>query len=175
MLPLQRVPSLCAHVIDGATTGVLVAAITIAVLAPCAEAWGAGILGHQLRLVLVGSCHQAPARCWWLWGHPCALCARCLGLYGGALLGRGMYAAGDWQMPRLRVSALRSPVIWLALIAALLADWWLTGHGILPRALARASLSGLLGGAGWMLGPHRLLLQGFQRALSRLLCAQATP
>jgi len=168
MPPPRRLPSLCAHVADVATLGVLIAAVAVALLAPCAQAWGAGAFAEQLRPLLEKSCHQAPARCWWLWGFPCALCARCLGLYLGALLGRGLYASEEWHVPRMRLPMLRAlwfPAAWLALLAVLVADWWLTGHGYLPRALPRATLSGLLGGIGWMLGPHRLLLQGFVRVV----------
>ena len=30
-------------------------------------------------------CHQQPERCWWLLGHPLAVCVRCLGFYVGAI------------------------------------------------------------------------------------------
>jgi len=36
-------------------------------------------------------CHQNPSRCFVLSGHPLAVCARCLGVYGGFLLGACLY------------------------------------------------------------------------------------
>lgn len=36
-------------------------------------------------------CHQAPSRCFSLFGHPLAVCARCLGIYSGCLLGFALY------------------------------------------------------------------------------------
>jgi hypothetical protein len=56
-------------------------------------------------------CHQDPARSFWIFGAPIAICARCLGIYLGA-------AAGAW------IPAPRRVLLWaLALFAALnLAD-----------------------------------------------------
>ena len=36
-------------------------------------------------------CHQNPSRCFILFGNPLAVCARCLGVYGGFLLGACLY------------------------------------------------------------------------------------
>ena len=36
-------------------------------------------------------CHQNPSRCFVLFGYPLAVCARCLGVYGGFLLGTCLY------------------------------------------------------------------------------------
>lgn len=33
------------------------------------------------------TCHQIPSRCFSLYGYPMAVCARCLGIYGGFFLG----------------------------------------------------------------------------------------
>jgi uncharacterized membrane protein len=32
-------------------------------------------------------CHQRPERCFWIFGAPIAVCARCLGIYIGAAIG----------------------------------------------------------------------------------------
>ncbi len=32
-------------------------------------------------------CHQIPSRCFFIFGHPLAVCARCLGIYLGFLIG----------------------------------------------------------------------------------------
>jgi uncharacterized membrane protein len=36
-------------------------------------------------------CHQLPSRSFYLWGHPLAVCARCLGIYLGFLVGVVLY------------------------------------------------------------------------------------
>ncbi|MEW6735195.1 MAG: DUF2085 domain-containing protein [Acidobacteriota bacterium] len=36
-------------------------------------------------------CHQLPSRCFTLWGEPLALCTRCIGIYGGMLIGLIIY------------------------------------------------------------------------------------
>jgi uncharacterized membrane protein len=44
-------------------------------------------------------CHQMPERSFHLWGFPLAVCARCFGLYVGALAGIAVYplARGVWR------------------------------------------------------------------------------
>lgn len=37
-------------------------------------------------------CHQAESRCFWIYGAPLAVCARCLGIYIGFLIGTLTYA-----------------------------------------------------------------------------------
>jgi uncharacterized membrane protein len=41
------------------------------------------VLQHGFALV----CHQRPERCFWIFGAPVAVCARCLGIYLGAAVG----------------------------------------------------------------------------------------
>lgn len=36
-------------------------------------------------------CHQVPERCYFLFGHPLGVCARCLGIYLGCLVGLSLY------------------------------------------------------------------------------------
>ncbi|MFQ6037614.1 MAG: DUF2085 domain-containing protein [Candidatus Aminicenantales bacterium] len=36
-------------------------------------------------------CHQNPARCFWAFGFPLAVCARCFGIYSGFFLGVCVY------------------------------------------------------------------------------------
>lgn len=37
------------------------------------------------------TCHQIPSRCFFVFGHPLAVCARCLGIYTGFLAGTLIY------------------------------------------------------------------------------------
>lgn len=40
-----------------------------------------------LYAVFSPTCHQIPSRCFYAFGNPVAVCARCLGIYAGFLLG----------------------------------------------------------------------------------------
>ncbi len=40
-----------------------------------------------LYAVFSPTCHQIPARCFYIFGYPMAVCARCFGIYSGFLLG----------------------------------------------------------------------------------------
>jgi len=82
-----------------------------ALSAPYFAASGYGLMTLTIFWFFSPVCHQDPARSFWIFGGPVAICARCLGIYLGA-------AAGAWiPVPR--------PVLLsgLALFAALnLAD-----------------------------------------------------
>ncbi len=45
------------------------------------------ILGTFFYSLLAPICHQIPARSFYLFGHPMAVCGRCLGVYAGFFLG----------------------------------------------------------------------------------------
>jgi uncharacterized membrane protein len=45
------------------------------------------LLGLWLRWFFAAVCHQRPERSFVLWGAPLAVCARCTGIYAGAVLG----------------------------------------------------------------------------------------
>ncbi len=80
-------------------------------------------------------CHQDPARSWWFWGAPAAICYRCLGIYAGA-------AAGTWWRAE-RAMLIRSTMIFAFAnavdVAAEMAGW----HGDLPWV--RLLLGAMLG------------------------------
>ena len=44
-----------------------------------------------LYAVYSPTCHQLPSRCFMVFNHPTAVCTRCLGVYGGMLLGALSY------------------------------------------------------------------------------------
>jgi uncharacterized membrane protein len=82
--------------------------------------------GYSLSALAVGwffspVCHQDPARSFWIFGAPIAICARCLGIYLGA-------AAGAWMG-----WSRRAAVGLLALAAAIngldVATEWAGLHG----------------------------------------------
>ena len=61
--------------------------LLLAAAAPLAWAVGLHSLSAGLYALFHRICHQEPARSLWIAGHPMALCARDVGLYGGLCLG----------------------------------------------------------------------------------------
>ena len=57
------------------------------VLAPLARARGSLLLSQVFYQFFHAACHQMPERSFYLAGYPLAVCARCTGLYVGALAG----------------------------------------------------------------------------------------
>ena len=72
-----------------AAAAALVVGLTL--LAPLALASGWGVAAEVLYRSFAVACHQMPERAFQLAGHPLAVCARCLGLYGGVLAGLLLY------------------------------------------------------------------------------------
>lgn len=67
-------------------------------------------------LVFTPICHQIPSRSFHLFGEPLAVCARCLGIYFGALGGTGLYPLingfSKLDLPKVRTFILVSlPII----------------------------------------------------------------
>ena len=67
-------------------------------------------------LVFTPICHQIPSRSFHLFGEPLAVCARCLGIYFGALGGTGLYPLingfSKLALPKARIFILVSvPII----------------------------------------------------------------
>ena len=66
----------------------LAAGLTTAALATPALLHFNFVLGaFAIRKFFSVVCHQDPARSYWFWGAPIAICYRCLGIYGGGLAG----------------------------------------------------------------------------------------
>ncbi|MFW6159776.1 MAG: DUF2085 domain-containing protein, partial [Acidobacteriota bacterium] len=56
------------------------------------------------------TCHQEPSRSFTLWTFPLAVCARCLGIYGGFFLGTLSFPVfGDFKKPKI-------PINWIFLL-----------------------------------------------------------
>jgi len=49
------------------------------------------IVSDLLYALFSPLCHQNPSRCFLLFGHPLAVCTRCLGIYAGFFLGTCLY------------------------------------------------------------------------------------
>jgi uncharacterized membrane protein len=61
------------------------------VLAPVLRARGATLASHMIYQFFQVACHQIPDRSFHVEGHAFAVCARCFGLYAGALAGVAVY------------------------------------------------------------------------------------
>ncbi len=65
------------------------------------------ILGPFFYSLFAPVCHQIPSRSFYLFGHPLAVCGRCLGIYAGFFLGSICYPLiGDFLSARLPRRAL---------------------------------------------------------------------
>lgn len=73
------------------TLGGILVWLGIIFLAPFLKSRASG-LNIFAYAVFTPICHQIPSRCFFLFGHPLAVCARCLGIYFGFLGGLGLYA-----------------------------------------------------------------------------------
>jgi uncharacterized membrane protein len=65
--------------------------VAIIVLAPVLRARGYPLLSYVFYQVFKAACHQIPERSFHVAGYPLAVCARCFGLYVGALAGLVAY------------------------------------------------------------------------------------
>ena len=61
--------------------------ICAAVLAPFFLHRGVLVASVPFYKAFALVCHQRPERCFWIFGAPVAVCARCLGIYFGAAIG----------------------------------------------------------------------------------------
>jgi len=84
----RRRVALAAWGLAAAVAAALVAAL---LLAPAAQARGWGTLSAALYQAFRPVCHQIAERSFHLEGFPMAVCARCAGLYAGALGGMLLY------------------------------------------------------------------------------------
>jgi uncharacterized membrane protein len=75
----------------GAGAAAAGALVGVIVLAPAARAAGWGVLSEVLYRSFQLACHQMPERAFHYAGFPLAVCARCAGLYTGALFGFAVY------------------------------------------------------------------------------------
>ncbi len=99
----------------------------------------AGLLYHAFGVV----CHQMPARSFFLWGQPLAVCARCFGVYAG-------FIAGALGYPLVRSLARRDvPARRWLLLAALptSVDFMLGVTGLWANTHTSRALTGALLGA----------------------------
>ena len=124
------------------TVGVAFTILTLIVAAPIASATNHSQLAIAIYLPFGTFCHQLPERSFFIAGHPLAVCARCLGLYGGFALLLVLY-----PLIRSLRSVVLPPAKWLYLAAApLFVDFSLTYLGIWENTHTSRLLTGMLMG-----------------------------
>lgn len=117
-------------------------------LAPAALALAAVSVPYLLTHGLVAAfalqrafsiiCHQRPERCFWIFGAPVAVCARCLGIYVGAAIGLLLRTSRSIAM-RLLVVAAFVNLLDAVNEAAGLHGNWMTARFVLGFALGAAA------------------------------------
>jgi uncharacterized membrane protein len=84
-------------------------------------------LSGFLYAVFSPTCHQAPSRCFYAFGHPLAVCARCLGVYSGFLLGMVIFpflnGFSKMSMPKVKTLTILSMPIFIDVTGNLLGLW----------------------------------------------------
>ncbi len=80
-------------------------------------------------LVFSSVCHQVPNRCFFLYGHPLAVCTRCLGIYSGGFLGVLLYPVfrgfRRLELPSTKLFFFLSAPIFVDTLANFV-HWWNT-------------------------------------------------
>ncbi len=120
------------------TVAAVPAALSAAALsAPLLGAFGYTLAAFALFQFFSVVCHQDPARSLWIAGAPVAVCARCLGIYLGAIAGAVVSAS--------RQTAVR---FLAAALALNLAEYFTESAGLHGNwLLMRLALGGVLGAA----------------------------
>ncbi len=96
------------------------------------------------RLFFAPICHQIPERSLHILGTPLPVCARCAGIYGGALLAFVLATFGV----RAKLVARSAGAALTAAAVPSLVGWILSGAGFIPdAAIMRAVAGGILGAA----------------------------
>ena len=97
-----------------------------ALMAPYLAAAGYSALTLAIVFFFSPVCHQDPARSFWVFGGPVAVCARCLGIYLGAAVGAWIPAPRRVLLSGLVLFAALNLADVLTEVAALHGNWKLT-------------------------------------------------
>jgi len=125
-----------------------------AVATPALAAANLSFIALAITLFFSPVCHQDPARSFWLFGAPVAICARCLGLYLGA-------AAGAWlRVPRRILLPILGGTLALNLLDIFteligLHGNWIATRFVLGLSLGAALASLVAGSSATLLSARR--------------------
>ena len=95
-------------------------------MVPYLSASGYSLAAVAIFLFFSPVCHQDPARSFWLWDAPVAVCARCLGIYLGAAVGAWIPAPRRILLATLLVATSVNLVDVLTEAAAWHGNWKVT-------------------------------------------------
>lgn len=124
--------------------GVAAAGVALIFLAPLLAGGGHGWAATFVYRAFAGLCHQQAERSFAVGGHALAVCARCVGIYGG-------FAACSLVYPLARgLRGTEAPARkWLALaVLPTAVDFLLDFAGLWENTHASRALTGALAGAG---------------------------
>ncbi|MGH9669579.1 MAG: DUF2085 domain-containing protein [Terriglobales bacterium] len=124
-------------------------------IAPYFAASGSSLAALAIFWFFSPVCHQDPARSFWIFGAPVAVCARCLGIYLGAAAGAFFRASRRTVLAALAVALVLNLTEWLTELAGL-HDVWMTPRFVLGAALGAAMGALVAGSAGVTLRSPRL-------------------
>ena len=139
-----------------ATVAILPASLAgVAVMAPYLSAGGYSLSVLAIFWFFSPVCHQDPARSFWIFGAPVAVCARCLGIYVGAALGAFLAASRRTVLIALAAALTLNLAEWLTELAGL-HGVWMAPRFVLGAALGAAFGALVAGSAGATLRSPRL-------------------
>ncbi len=81
------------------------------------------LLGFGLERGFALVCHQRPERCFWIFGAPVAVCARCLGIYLGAAAGLLISTSRRIALRLLLAAAAINLIDWITELSGLHGNW----------------------------------------------------
>jgi len=88
------------------------------------------VLGFALQRGFALVCHQRPERCFWIFGAPVAICARCLGIYMGAAIGLMVRTSRSIAMRLLIVATLINGLDAVTEVVGLHGNWMVVRCGL---------------------------------------------
>lgn len=101
-------------------------------------------------------CHQRPERCFWIFGAPVAVCARCLGIYLGAAIGLLLRTSRQVALRLLVIAACLNLIDGVTELAGLHGNWMLVRFEL---GLAMGASAGLLISSSMLPSPSSGQLQ----------------
>ncbi|MGA2905815.1 MAG: DUF2085 domain-containing protein [Candidatus Korobacteraceae bacterium] len=102
---------------------VAIAIVAAALAVPYALTHGFLALGLVLQRGFGLVCHQRPERCFWVFGAPVAVCARCLGIYIGAAIGLLMRTSRSIALRLAAIAAAINLLDGITEVAGLHGNW----------------------------------------------------
>jgi uncharacterized membrane protein len=125
------------------TTG-SVAVVALILAAPLLASDGHPLVSMVLYRTFAPLCHQLPERSFSLSGFPLAVCARCLGLYGGFAAGMLVLIASSLGTARANTLLKVLAASWLPLIVDGFGGWF----GFFENTPFTRFITGSIAGAG---------------------------